>query len=391
MTFLFFSSFYFLMPLLPLYIVDIGASPATVGIVIGAFTISSLALRPLVGLGVDRVGRRAFMAAGAAVFTLAGLLYVAARTVPTLTLVRILHGTGIACFTTASSAYVADIVPASRRGEAISYYGMFINLAMAYAPAAGGLIVDWMGFAGAFIASSAVAALALAVAALLREPRRQPKTAAAAAAAAPDEGSYERGGPRGEGGPRGRRGLAGTLFSKSALFPALVCMTCTITYGAVMAFLPLLAVKRGLAGAGMFFTVYAVSIIVARIVGGYISDRRGRAAAIVPGLISAAAAMVCLVALGGASGMVVAAALYGLGFGLALPSLNVMAIDRAPLAERGAAMATYSALFDLGIASGAIVLGALVAVGGYGLVFGAAALVIGAGLLGFGAGTRARL
>jgi len=367
-TLLFFTSFYFLMPLMPLYAVDVGASPGMVGIVVGAFTLSSLALRPLVGRGIDRRGRRPFMAAGAIVFTVVGFMYGAAHSVAALIAVRVLHGTGIACYTTSSNTYIADIAPAARRGEAISYYGMFINLAMAYAPALGALMHGRTGFQGAFWASSCAGAVALAVIAALREPPR-----VAAGAAAPS--------------PRSRE----ALISRSALFPALVCASCTITYGAVMAFLPLLAAERGASGAALFFAIYAVCIILSRLIGGFISDRRGRAAVIVPGLACAVLAMACLAFVGGLHGIVVAAALYGLGFGLALPGLNTLVVDRAAPAERGTALATYSAMFDLGIATGAIVLGSLAGIGGLSLVFGVATLVITGGLFGFILGLRARL
>jgi len=375
-TFLFFTSFYFLMPLLPLYAVDVGAAPGMVGIVVGAFTVSSLVLRPLVGRGVDRRGRRPFMAAGAIVFTVAGFMYGAAHSVAALIAVRVLHGTGIACFTTSSNTYIVDIAPATRRGEAISYYGMFINLAMAYAPALGSLIHGRTGFQGAFWASSGAAAVALAVIATLREPRRGAAGASSAGVPSPSVP-----------GPRAH----GPLISRSALFPALICASCTITYGAVMAFLPLLAAERSASGAALFFTIYAVCIILSRLIGGFLSDRHGRGAIIIPGLACAVLAMACLALVGGLGGIVLAAVLYGLGFGLALPGLNTLVVDRAAPAERGTALATFSAMFDLGIATGAMVLGSLAGVGGYSLVFGAAALVIGGGLGGFVFGLRARL
>jgi len=395
-TFLFFTSFYFLMPLLPLYAVDVGAAPGMVGIVVGAFTVSSLVLRPLVGRGVDRRGRRPFMAAGAIVFTVAGFMYGAAHSVAALIAVRVLHGTGIACFTTSSNTYIVDIAPATRRGEAISYYGMFINLAMAYAPALGSLIHGRTGFQGAFWASSGAAAVALAVIATLREPRRGAAGAASAGVGSPSIPSPSVPSPSVPSpsvpspsvpGPRAH----GPLISRSALFPALICASCTITYGAVMAFLPLLAAERSASGAALFFTIYAVCIILSRLIGGFLSDRHGRGAIIIPGLACAVLAMACLALVGGLGGIVLAAVLYGLGFGLALPGLNTLVVDRAAPAERGTALATFSAMFDLGIATGAMVLGSLAGVGGYSLVFGAAALVIGGGLGGFVFGLRARL
>lgn len=67
-TCLFFFSFYLLLPTLPEYTVLIGGDYTDVGIVIGAFTLSSVLFRPIAGKFTDRYGRKPLLISGAVIF-----------------------------------------------------------------------------------------------------------------------------------------------------------------------------------------------------------------------------------------------------------------------------------------------------------------------------------
>ncbi|MCL6450221.1 MAG: MFS transporter [Acetobacteraceae bacterium] len=362
--FFLFGSFFLLMPAIPLYVLEAGGSEGEVGLVVGAFSVSSLLLRPPVGRGVDRRGRWPFLLAGCLVFVASSLLYPAARTVPRLVLLRVVHGAGIACFSTAANTSLADLAPPSGRGRAMGYSGMFLNLSVALAPALGALLLQARGFLSVFLAAAGSAVVALVCSALLGE------TAPAGEAARP------------EGAARG------PLVSRPALFPSAVLLLSTTTYGAVVTFLPLLAAERRLGSPGLFFAVYAAGVIAARLVAGPASDRLGRGVTTPPGLLGMALAMAVLAAAGSRAGMALAAALYGLGLGALLPDIQALTVDRAPGPERGAAMATLSSAFDLGIALGAGCLGWLLPRGGFGLLFCAAGLPAAAALPLFALGRR---
>jgi MFS family permease len=114
--------------------------------VIGVFAISALFPRPFIGREIDRGGSKRFMLAGAAVFVVASSLYVVATSVPLLLGVRILHGIGMALFTTAAFAMVADLAPEPRRGEALSLWGTVPTLGSAIAPFLGLEISGRYGF-----------------------------------------------------------------------------------------------------------------------------------------------------------------------------------------------------------------------------------------------------
>ena len=158
-----FASFYFLLATLPIYVLrEAGGSEAEVGLIIGVFSGTTVLLRPYIGARADVWGRRTFIVVGNVIMVLAGGLYGLARTVPLLLGVRVFHGLGWASFGTATNALVADVVPRSRRGEAMGYYGMFSNLAMAIGPALGIGLMQGAGFATLFTVAAGVALVARA-------------------------------------------------------------------------------------------------------------------------------------------------------------------------------------------------------------------------------------
>lgn len=357
----FFGSMYFLLPALPIYIVQLGGQESDVGLIMGTFTVTSVLLRPFVGRGVDNWQRKAFLLLGAAIFMLASLLYGLASSVPLLFLVRAFHGAGIACFTTAASTYIADIVPAARRGAAMGFYGMFSNIAMSVGPVLGGILMRGYTMAVLFGASAAAGLFSLSVVALLREPRR------------PDSAR-----------PAGRSNQP--LINRSALFPSLIMFSLSLTYGTVLSFLPLLASNRGIGSFEVFFTVFALSLIVVRAGAGEISDRLGRGAVVIPGMVMAAAGLYLLATAYSLQALLLAGVLYGLGFGAVNPALMALTVDRARLAGRGAAMATFSAAFDLGIGLGSVLLGYVLQLTSFAVMYLTGAAIVVLGSLAFAVG-----
>jgi MFS family permease len=358
-----FLSFYLLLATLPTYVERVGGSEAAVGFVLGLFSVSAVLVRPTAGQQSDRLGKRSLMAGGAAVLLLSSALYAGASSVAALSALRLVHGLGWGVFSTASSALVADIVPPARRGEAVGYFGMFGSAAMAFGPALGVQIVRTLDFPLLFAACAASALFATLCGLGLPRPRALP----------------------GAAGPMGRR----ALFSRKALFPSSVLALSALTYASIVSFLPLFAARQGLGNPGVFFTVYAVTLIVLRGPLGKASDRYGRVTVIAPGLVVGALALSVLSVAASVPMLLAAALLYGLFFAAVQPTLMAMAVDRVAPAERGSAMGTFTMAMDIGIGGGSFLWGALVPLAGYQGMYLAAAGVALLALAVLVAGTRA--
>ncbi len=351
-AFAFFLSFLLLLSALPLFARrSLGASDAAIGVIMASFAVTSLLLRPVAGWGADRYGRRPFMLAGALTFAVASVAYGWAGGAVGLVLVRLLHGAGMGLYPTAASAMVADLTPPDRRGEILGLYGASGSLALAVGPIVGIAVVNRVGFAPLFWIAGAVAAISTLLIVPARETLVQRRRAAFSAA---------------------------DVMCSAALVPSLIVMCMTVTYGTQVAFLPLYADSHGI-NVGVFFLVFALLTTVVRGPAGRLSDRHGRAPVAAIGLLLAAAALVVLALSETIVGLGLAGAIYGIAYGVAQPALIAWAVDAAQEGERGRAVATYYAAFEIGIAIGATSSGLAVARWGVAATFLAAAVVAMAG------------
>jgi MFS family permease len=345
-----FTSMYLLLATLPLYVVAIGGTVADAGVVLACFTLSAVIVRPWIGRLSDRRAKKAIMLVGAVMLAASSLLYEPAHSVPLVMAVRVFHGIGWAAFGTAASALAADLAPRSRRGEAMGYFGVGMNVAMAVGPALGVFLVGRTGYGALFLTAMVLAAAAALTTAGIAEPRRTPGDAAH---------------------PLGWR----SFILPSALFPSAVLFTNALTYASVVALLPLFAEEAELGNPGLFFTVFSVVVLVLRGPLGRVSDKRGRVAVIAPGLLFTFAALLVLSQAQSMTTLLVVAVLYAIGVGAAQPTLMAMTVDRAEPQERGAAMGTFTTAMDLGIGVGSVVWGVTAEAFGFPAMYVAASLL----------------
>jgi MFS family permease len=264
--------------------------------------------------------------------------------------VRVLHGVGWAAFGTAASALAADLAPVSRRGEAMGYFGVGMNVAMAIGPALGVFLVGRTGYGALFLTAMVLSAAAALTTVGITDPGRRPSGASV---------------------QRGWR----SFILPSALFPSAVLFTNALTYASVVALLPLYAEEAKLGNPGLFFTVFSVVVLVLRGPLGRLSDRRGRAVVVAPGLAFTFVALLVLSQAQSMAALLVVAVLYAIGVGAAQPTLMAMTVDRARPQERGAAMGTFTTAMDLGIGVGSIVWGVTAEAFGFQTMYVAASLM----------------
>lgn len=335
---LIFFGFQMLMPTFPVYIKKLGGEDSIVGLVAGIFTVSSLAARLLSGMALDRIGRRGVFLVGLGIFTLAVLSYNWLPTIGLILTFRLIHGLGWGASSTASSTIASDSIPQERFGEGMGYFSLASSLPIAIAPAVGLFIISNYSFNILFFVSAALAALGFLLSLALKyrkiEMHEQPKAKAA-------------------------------FFDKSAIRPSIVIFFITVSYGTVVSFLPLYAAQEGIQNIGLFFTVYALALLISRPVFGRISDRLGYNFAIIPGLICVLITMVLLSQSSIMPMFLITAFIYGIGFGAVVSSLQAMAVVNSTPNRRGAANATFFTGFDSGIGLGAIIFGAVASAVGY--------------------------
>ncbi len=368
---------------LPQFLGDRGYTAGIVGLVIGILSVGATLPRWWLGRAMDRGALVPLLAVGSALLLTSPLYGLGDGALPALLVVRAVQGVSAAIWATGGPLLVALLTPPARRGEAVGLFSLATTLAIAVGPplglAVGQSVGYWLTFALCGL-SGAVSALLLLP--FLREMRAEQLTERRAegvtepgnegAAERRAEGVIER---RAEAHPPDSRS-GGSLFEWAVLPAAVPGFVLGVSNGALFAFIVPLMDGRDLPGAGFFFTIDAVAFFAVRAVGGRWADRYGRWRVIVPGLAVLALSLAILAAVPTFPAFVVSALLWGGAISLVFPDLNTLAIDLAPLGRRGAAAATYTGIFEIGVAFGGIALGVLADRTSLPFVFGVAAALL---------------
>jgi MFS family permease len=337
-------------PVLPRYVKGpLGEGDFVVGFVVGAFAFTGLAARPLAGHLADLRGRRVAVILGSLLAAVAGLLYFIPG-LPALVLSRFALGAGEGTVFTAGATWVVDLAPPERRGRIVGLYGLAVWTGLSLGPPIGDLLLRAGGYDLVWAFATAAPLLGAAIASRLPDPH------------VPS--------PRDE--PR-------ALIARESLRSGVALGLGVIGYAAIAAFVILHLDERGIGHGTLAFTVFAVTVVVTRLVGGDLPDRLGpvrcaTAAATVEalGLAIVALAPSLPVTLIGAGAM-------GAAFSTLYPSLLLTVVDRVPESRRGSAVGTFTAFFDVGVGLGGPLTGAAVALGGvYAAAFWVAAACAGA-------------
>jgi MFS family permease len=341
----FFASFQWIYVTLPGYIQEIGGDAAQIGLAFGLATLSAIAVRPFLGTVVDRWGRKVVLLIGAGIFCLVAALYTLADSIWPLLAVRLLLGVGMAAFTTAYTALVADLAPPARRGEAVGLSGVTNNLGMLFAPALGAAVQARWGYASHFWVAAGIAAVSFLFILPVKEPRPQ--------------ASDEQAGP----------GFWRVARLEPVWTAAIGGTGLAVAYGVSVSFMPPLAAERGLTAAGGYFTAFALAVISAQAGAGWLSDRIGRRAVAIPGMVAAVLSAGLLGLAGSNEALLVAGVGLGLSWGLVRAGLDTAVVDAVPPRARGTALSVLYTLFDAGIGLGSFGLGLVAGVQGYAMAF----------------------
>ena len=355
------------LPVLPQYVKGpIGSTDLAVGVVVGAYAITGLACRPIAGSIADLRGRRPVVVAGAVVTVVASLLYFLPLGVAGLVVARLILGAGEGVVYTASSAWVVDVTDPQRRGRIIGLYGLAIWGGLSLGPPIGDLLNRELGYEAVWAFAAAAPLLAAAIAIRIPEPPRPEPTAAS--------------------GGRSR------LLATEALGPGLAVTLATLGYAALAGFIVLHLNDRGIDHGSTIFTAFALTVVAARLLFGWLPDRIGGMRCAVGAAILEAVGLTVIALAQSLTVAALGAVLVGGAFSLMFPSLVLLVMDRVADDRRGIAMGTFTACFDLGVGIGAPIAGVAAVLGGYGYTFALAALAaIGAAVVALSVGRRVAL
>lgn len=325
-----------LIPELPAYLAGLGGAEYK-GLIIALFTLTAGISRPFSGKLTDTIGRVPVMAVGSIVCFFCGFLYPILTSVAGFLFLRLIHGFSTGFKPTATAAYVADLVPSDRWGEAMGVHGVCFSTGLAIGPAIGSAITDHFSIDILFYCSSVFALLSIVILANMKEtlPNKQKFKAKHLKIKKED------------------------IIEWQVLPAAVIVLLSYISYGAILTVISDWSKHLGTGNKGLFFMVFTLSSLLIRFVAGKVSDRYGRTVII---KISLAILLVSLLGIAIANSsfiLMTASAIYGVATGMLSPSVTAWTIDLSKPGQRGKAVATMYISLEVGIGLGALLAGSL--------------------------------
>ncbi|MDP4239143.1 MAG: MFS transporter [Bacteroidota bacterium] len=336
-NFMLFFAFYLLLPILPLYLIEqFHTSKSMVGIILSCYTLVALVVRPVAGFILDMFNRKPIYLLAYGLFALTFIGYPLATFVSAFLFLRILHGLAYGVVSTAGSSLIVDIMPASRRGEGLGYFGVANNIAMAVGPMISLFMYDYYSYDIIFYMAIGSGLLGFVVASTVKSNKKVDRTLKQPIV-------FDR------------------FFLLKGLKAGFSLFLLAIPYGMLTTYVAIYGKELGIkSGMGIFFSLMAVGLITSRLFAGKMVDRGKLIQVITMGIL------ICILALFTLAGLhrlliynllVVTlfysiAVVLGVGYGMLFPAFNTLFVNLAPNNRRATANSTYLTSWDLGVGLG---------------------------------------
>jgi len=339
-------SFAMITTTMSLYVTGLGYTAVVAGTVVGVFSIATLCMRFFSGLLSDRLNRKLLLLLTLGGTCVAMFGYGLTEDIPSLMVMRALHGISFAVSSTLTMALVAQTIPSSKMAQGMGYFAVGQTIALAVSPGLGMWLAAGYGFQVTFLVA-AVIQIAAALMAVIAVPKQtQAKTVV-------------------------HKLQLSSFIAREALPFALLAIAVSGASGIEMSFAPLRAKELGMANIGWYFTLGAVTLFVSRIGSGWFADRNARTATIA----GFAAIILFYVTMGAATAQsavlmfVLAAIFKALGQGSVQPLLQASCLKSVDASRQGSASCTYYLGADIGQAIAPIFGGGMVSAFGYPIMF----------------------
>jgi len=330
--FLAFFSVYLIIPVLPIFLEEeMGYSNFLIGALMSMMVVAAL-LRPFLGSVSDIRGRKTILVWGTFLLGASTFLYAAFSTALPLFMVRFLNGIGLAAFHTAAYALIGDLVPQSRRLHGIAVFFISVDAAIGLAPIVAERIrVSW-GYNAVYIIAGVIAMLAFLVSLSIRETKRGGRTI----------------------GTSRRMWKTPTSLQRSIF---ILVAGYTLTLGVLSTFIVLSSKEAGIEQGELFFTVFAATLIIFRLVVGKRADLWPRRPLILASGIIVLIGLAVIAYSPNLPLLILGSLVYALGFAYLPTTLSALLLDRTPPGGWGVMLGMFMAVFDMGIGVGSFAMG----------------------------------
>jgi MFS family permease len=248
---------------------------------------------------------------------------------------RLIHGFSTGFKPTATAAYVADLVPENKWGEAMGVHGICFSTGLAIGPAIGSTITDHFSIDVLFYCSSVFALMSIAILANMKESLKEKQRFSFSLLKIKRK----------------------DIVEWKVIPAALITLLSYVSYGAILTVIGDWSKYLGTNNKGLFFMVFTLTSLLIRFVAGKASDQYGRVLILKVSLGMLAASLVWIGLSASSFSLMAASALYGVATGMLSPAVSAWTIDLSDPGHRGKAVATMYIALEAGIGMGALLAG----------------------------------
>ncbi|KAA3664529.1 MAG: MFS transporter [Chloroflexi bacterium] len=328
-----------LIPILPLYVRDFGASYGLIGMVLAAQQFGMLVADMPAGVLLRQLGRKRAMMVGLLTLITTTILLFWARSVYEAMALRFVSGLGMSLFNIARHLYLAEAVKQTTRGRAIALYGGINRIGTFLGPAVGGAAAAAYGLRLPFLLYGVAGGTAV-ILTLIFVTRT--------GAVIPGETQ--------------KHGLLNTIKTHYRLLAAagtaqLFAQTVRAGRNVIIPLIGADVLGLDVQAIGTIISAAAAVDMTLFYPAGWVMDRFGRKFAIVPSFLIQATGMALLPLATGFTTLLMITCLIGFGNGVGSGTMMTLGADLAPTATRSEFLGTWRFIGDGGFTLGPIIVG----------------------------------
>lgn len=318
---------------------SLGATIALIGIIASGHSVGSLFTKIIAAPAIDSFDRKKVLLFGLGflIFVYAG--YGLTRSALMLTVFRVLQGVGMAFVSLVTITMATDALPEAHMGAGIGYFTLSITLMQSVAPSLGLFLFDRIGYNNTFWCMCGLTVCNLLFACTLKteeKRERQPFHLSLRAIIAPE-----------------CLVVAGIVFLLSC------------TFACINGYMVLYAESVNVANVSLYFTVYALILLLVRPTVGRLSDQYGTYRVIFPCMLFYGIAFLVLSMARSLPMFLLAAGISSFGYGGMFPALQAACMKCVPKERRGSASSTLYVAVDLAQFFGPIMGSRIIEAAGY--------------------------
>lgn len=321
-----------ILPELPGYLDSMGGKEYK-GAIIGLFTLTACISRPFSGRLADTIGRIPVILFGTLVAVITNTLYIVVPSILGFLILRLIHGLTVGFNSTGATAYISDIVPSEKRGEAMGFFGLMNNVGAGLAPLLGSFMTKTFGINFMFMTASVLASGSALVFWKINETlkNKQPFKIQLLNLEKKD------------------------LAEKRVWLPAIIMFLMVFSFGTVLTVGFDLAENLKASNKGAILMIMTLSSIFIRVIAGKFSDRYGRKTAMLFGLTTLTIGLVLMGNAKDLTHLYLGTCIVGLANGMNNPTIFAWVADWGNPKNKGRAISTLFIALEIGVGIGSFI------------------------------------